>query len=132
MRERDQQRRATRNFIMASPMDIILIPNAEVRTASGAVEMAKGVARPVQTFRLIPMSHTERPVASFGTGEGASGDVQRKYDLTLLAEWSAVMEKNDYWIDEAGVRYVIEAIIPLNGYERKGLVMAYGAVASIV
>lgn len=132
VRERDQQRRATRNFIMASPMDIILIPNAEVRTLSGAVEMAKGVARPVQTFRLIPMSHTERPVASFGTGEGSAGDVQRKYDLTLLAEWSAVMEKNDYWVDEAGVRYVIEAIIPFNGYERKALVMAYGAVASIV
>lgn len=132
LREQEQQRKTTRAFIMASPVDIALIPSAEQRTASGGVMMIDGVARPVQTFRLIPMSHTERPVASTSGVAGASGGVQRKYDMTLLGEWNSEFQENDYWFDEKGQKYVIDAVIPFNGYERKGLVMSYGRSGSIV
>jgi hypothetical protein len=128
MRELDQQRRATRAFIMASPVDIVLTPRLETKTGSGAVDVTEGVPRPVQTFRLIPMSHTERPASSNESG----GDVQRKYDMTLLGEWDAVVQENDSWTDVNGQRYIVDAVIPFNGYEVKGLVMSYGRRGSIV
>lgn len=130
--ELNEQRRMTRQFIAASPVDIALIPNTEARTASGAVSLTGGVPRPIQRFRLIPMSHTERPDQSTtGSGVGVGG-VQRKYDLTLLGEWDAVVQPNDYWFDESGQKYVVDAVISFNGYETKGLVMSYGRRASIV
>lgn len=126
------QRRNTEAFIEASPVDIALTPQAESKTPSGAVALVDGVARPVQRFRLIPMAHTERPVQSTSGAGFGSGGVQRKYDLTLLGTWDSVIQENDYWYDGNGQKYVVDAVIPYNGYERKGLVMSYGRRGSIV
>lgn len=126
------QRRNTQAFIEASPVDIALVPQAEQRTPSGAVALVDGAARTVQTFRLIPMSHTERPVTSSSGAGFGSGGAQRKYDLTLLGNWDSVIQENDYWYDDNGQKYVVDAVIPYNGYERKGLVMSYGRRGSIV
>lgn len=132
MIEMQQQRTVTQEFILASPVDIALIPGDETRTPSGAVIVASGVPRPVQRFRLIPMSHTERPSTSTSGAGAGSGGQQRKYDLTLLGEWDAVVQPNDYWFDVNGQKYVVDAVIPYNGYEVKGLVMSYGRRGSIV
>lgn len=85
--------------------------------------MTDGDLRPVQIFRLIPMSHTERPVS--GAATAASGR-QRRHDFTLLGEWDAMMEPNDWWEDERGERWIIDEMIPHNGYETRGLVTAFG------
>jgi hypothetical protein len=126
------QRRNTQAFIEASPMDIVLIPQTEQRTASGAVALVDGSPKPTQRFRLIPMSHTERPATSTSGAGAGSGGVQRKYDLTLLGNWDALIYPNDYWVDANGQKYVVDAVIPYNGYEVKGLVMSYGRRGSIV
>lgn len=120
----ERQRRLTRQFIDSSPIFIALTPATETRKASGGVMMVDGVPRPLQIFRLIPMSHTERPARS--TSAVADGGVQRRYDFTLLGEWDSVMRENDHWITEDGQRLVIEALVSFNGYERKGLVISYG------
>jgi hypothetical protein len=126
------QRLNTMAFIEASPVDLALIPQTEARTPSGAVTLVDGAARTVQRFRLIPMAHTERPVQSTSGAGFGSGGVQRKYDLTLLGNWDSVIQENDYWYDVNGQKYVVDAVIPYNGYERKGLVMSYGRRGSIV
>jgi hypothetical protein len=123
MKEQNQQRRVTREFIMASPTEVTLVPNTETRTGSGATKMDEGVPRPVQTFRLIPMSHTERPQRSLSD---TGGGVQRKYDFTLLGEWDAVVSENDYFYGPDGEKYIVDSVLPFNGYERKAMVMAYG------
>lgn len=126
------QRRNTQAFIEASPVDIALVPSVEQRRPSGAIAVTSGVPRPVQRFRLIPMSHTERPVTS-SSGAGAdAGGVQRKHDLTLLGNWDSEMAAGDYWYDENDQKYIVDEVIPFNGYERKGLVMSYGRRGSIV
>jgi len=126
------QRRNTLAFIEASPVAIALTPQTEQRTASGAVSMVDGSQRPVQRFRLIPMSHTERPQSSTSGAGIGSGGSQRKYDLTLLGNWDALIAPNDYWVDANGQKYIVDAVIPYNGYEVKGLIMSYGRRGSIV
>lgn len=116
-----QNRRLTHYFIVCAPTQIILMPKTEVRTASGATNWAEGPARPVQTFRLIPFSASERPSTS-----SQPNGVQRKYDFTLLGEWDSVMAENDWWEDDLGQTWRIDALVSYNGYERKGLVTSYG------
>jgi hypothetical protein len=118
--ELEKQRRFTRNFIAANPTEVVLIPSGEVRTPSGGVIMQDSVPRHVQRVRLIPMSHTERPQESV-----SPGGVQRKYDMTILGEWDAVIRENDYWF-VGEQKYVVEALVSDNEYEVKGLVMSYG------
>lgn len=126
MKEFERQRKVTRDFIMASPTYIALIPAGEFRTAGGGIAVVDQVARPVQTLRKIPMSHTERPEGSSSGIAGTGGGVQRKYDMTLLGEWDAVIREGDSWIDEDGQHYVVDALVPFNGYQVKALVMSYG------
>lgn len=123
MSELTRQRRVTREFIMASPTQVTLNPQTDVKGASGAVSTVTGVARAVQTFRLIQMSHMERPVRN---SVGESQGVMRKYDFTILGEWDAVIVENDWWVDGNGQKWIVDAIVPYNGYERKGLVTSYG------
>lgn len=114
-------RKNTTAFIYAMPVQIELTPSTENRTAAGAVTIQDGEPRPIQTFRLVPMGHTERPVASAG-----GGGVQRKYDFTLLGEWNCEMAEGDHWFDEVGQHWQIDSVISHNGYERKGMVTSYG------
>lgn len=121
-KETSVNRNLTHSFIMSDPTQIQLVPYSEVRTASGATSLVAGTAREMQTFRLIPVSSSERPVTAVSEGSG----VQRKYDYTLLGEWNSAMAENDRWTDELGQEWVIDSIISYNGYERKGMVMSYG------
>lgn len=114
------QRGLTHWFIMSDPMQITLMPFTSVRMASGGVSMQPQTARETQTFRLIPFSAFQPPVRSPDQG------VQRRYDYTLMGEWNAVMDVNDRWTDELGQTWVIDNLVPANGYERKGLVISYG------
>jgi hypothetical protein len=116
-------RQLTHWFILSAPTQIVLTPYEGVRTGSGAVTWQAQAPRDIQTMRLIPMSASERPVQS------ANGGVQRKYDFTLLGEWSSIMAENDRWTDEVGQEWVIDSLVSYNGYERKGMVMSYGKKA---
>lgn len=114
------QRRLTEHFILYDPMDIALTPITENRSSSGAVTIVNGAPRPLQVFRLIPMSHIERPERSAGMGQ------QRKHEFTLLGLWDAIMAEGDWWEDERDERWVIDELVPHNGYETRGLVTSYG------
>lgn len=120
------QRKNTHWFIMADPITLALTPVTETTTAGGGTAIASGAKRDTQVFRLIPMSHTERPQRSVTGAFGTSAGVQRRHDFTLLGEWNAMMEPGDWWEDERGERWMIDEMVPHNGYETRGLVTAYG------
>ena len=118
--ETNINRRNTTAFINAMPVQIELIPSREVRSPSGGITTQDDPPRPVQTFRLIPASSSERPVIS------ESGGVQRRYDFALLGEWNCEMAEGDHWTDELNQQWQIDSVISDNGYERKGMVTSYG------
>lgn len=119
-------RALTKAFIDSAPVQIELVPHAEVRKPSGGMAMQAGTPRDMQTFRLIPMSHTERPVRSSSAAVAADDGVQRRYDYTLLGEWNADMAENDQWETPDGQLLVIDSVVSDNGYERKAMITSYG------
>lgn len=123
MREQESQRQTTREFIAADPVFVALTPAVTTRKASGATAVADGVPRPVQMFRMIPMSSSERPERSNSSAEQGQ---QSKYDFTLLAEWGAVVKKGDWWEDEDGQRWQVDSVVPGHGYEVKAMVTSMG------
>jgi len=125
-RDMETQRALTKSFIDSNPIVVQLTPVTRTKLPSGGTTTVTGVPRPIQTFRLIPMSHTTMPTRSTSTSASADAGVQRRYDYTLLGEWDAQMEVFDYWDSPDGQRLVIEALVSYNGYEKKGLVISYG------
>jgi hypothetical protein len=119
-------RELTRVFIESMPTQIELVPYVRTRKPSGGMAMIAGTPRPMQTFRLIPMSHTELPRLSSSAAQAADDGVQRRYEYTLLGMWDAELAVNDRWETPEGQVLVIEALVSNNGYERKGLINSYG------
>lgn len=117
------QRDLTHAFIVANPTTITLTSHTEVKLPSGGFKAGPGIPRIPQVFKLIQMNHTERPKQAI---TALASGVQRKYDFTLLGEWNAVVAKGDWWDDANGQRWVIDDIVPYNGYEVKAMVMSYG------
>lgn len=122
--EIDFQRQVTSDFITADYVEIALIPREDVVLPSGGTASNDLTPRPVQRFRLIPMSHTEHPVVSLLATGGQSG-VTRRHDFTLLGAWDTVIQKNDWWQDTEGRRWIVDALVPYNGYQQKALVIAF-------
>jgi hypothetical protein len=124
--ERRIQRFNTAQFIQAQSLTLALTPHREVSLPSGGVQIIAEIPREPQVFRLIPMSHTERPSRSITGTAGAGSGQQRRHAFTLLGTWDALMEPGDSWEDERGERWIIDEMVPHNGYETRGLVTAYG------
>ena len=122
------QRDLTHEFILAAPMIIALTPRVDVRKDSGGVQPTDQTPRAPQTFRLIPMSSTERPVGSNSAAQSRDAGVVRQYDYTLLGEWDAVVAENDWWEMPDGHRLVVDSLVSFNGYERKAMITARGRV----
>lgn len=120
------QRKNTHWFILADPTTIQLTPRTETKLASGGVSIVDGEPRRAQTFRLIPASSSERPQRSVTGTAGTSSGQQRRHDLTILGEWDATVEPGDWWEDERGEKWIVDEMVPHNGYETRGLVTAYG------
>lgn len=118
------QRSNTAAFIAADPISIALIPAVQTTLPSGGTKLDYGTPQTAQTFRLIPMSHTERPTRA-ANATGSETGVVRKHDFTLLGKWDAVWEKGDSWVDAEGKRWVIDSLVPDNGYQRKAMVTAF-------
>lgn len=120
MREEERQREVTRRFIEARPIFIALTPHTETRADSGALRNEDGVPRPIQMFRAINMSHTERHTTSDGQGE------MPKFDFTLLGTYDAAISPGDWWEDEEGQKWITDSLVPYNGYEKKAMITSYG------
>jgi hypothetical protein len=120
------QRLNTERFIVADPLVVALTPSVVVALPSGGTIITDGVPRMVQKFRLIPRSHTERPRESQAGATTTSSGKERRHDFTLLGVWDALMEPGDWWEDERGERWIIDEMVPHNGYETRGLVTAHG------
>lgn len=123
IRELLSQREVTRQYILANPTWIELIPRADVRTPSGATVNADGAPRVPQMFRLIPMSASERPSVSTS---GVDSGVQRRYDYTLLGEYGAVVEPNDWWEDDNGQTWRVDSLVDGHDYSVKAMITSYG------
>lgn len=124
--ELEIQRALTVEFIAANAVSLILTPQIEMLLPSGGVILNDGAPRVAQTLRLIPMSHTTRPVTASAGGTSADSGVQRRYDFTLLGAWNAQMAANDWWIDDDDQKWVIDSMQSFNGYEQKGMVTSFG------
>jgi hypothetical protein len=120
------QRELTHEFIMADPVVIALIPRTDVRKDSGGVQPVDGAPRAPQTFRLIPMSHKERPVGSNSAAQSRDAGIVRQYDYTLLGEWNSVIVENDYWETPEGQRLIVDSLVSFNGYEQKAMITSRG------
>lgn len=124
--EMRQQRILTKMFIDSNPVTISLTPNENVRKPSGGTALIPQTPRVPQVFRLIPMSHTEKPHQSSSASASADSGIQRRYDYTLLGEWDSTIGKYDSWETSDGQRLVVENLVSYNGYERKALIISYG------
>lgn len=113
------QRRLTKKFIAQDPVEIELIPQVTTQTPSGGQVKEDGVPRPVQTFKLIPMSYSQRPTVTVNGQE-------RIVDHTLVGQWDCDMAVGDKWTDDTGKRYEIVFMVPGHGYETKGWVECHG------
>lgn len=122
--EMEYERLNTWYFIEADPIDVALSGLIVARLPSGGLQEIEGVARAMQRFRLIPMSHTERPRRGTNAAGNESGMV-RRHDFTLLGMWDADIRKNDFWDDENGDRCVVDSIIPFNGYQQKAMITLF-------
>ena len=116
------QRNLTHWFILQDPTTISLTPMADVATPDGGRRRAPGTPRPAQTFKLIQMSHTERPTTSTTEDDG----VTREHDFTLLGEYDAIADVGDTWEDHEGQIWVVDSLVPYNDYEVKAMVNSYG------
>jgi len=116
------QKRNTAAFIAANSSQIQLIPRSKVNTGSGS-RWTDEVPRPVQTFRLINQTRPNGPEP--GTVLAVDGK-QRKAEFQLLGEVGVVLGANDYWIDDAGIRFEVTNQIYSNNYEVRAQVIRYG------
>lgn len=117
------QRRVTTDFIASNPTSLALIEAGKVKTAAGGTVRANGPTRVAQTFRVIDQSTASGGVPGpLRTADGVS----RRATHQLLGAWDADMAVGDHWIGTDGKRYEIVEVLPENGYERRGRVIAYG------
>lgn len=120
--ELEAQRRITKAFIAAHPVQVVLIPRLLTKTATGT-KLVDQAARPAQTVRLIDQS------AAGGTTPGvvkAADGQQRKVEFQMLGAWNVDFGLYDYWLDDAGLRLEVAELLPFNGYERRAQVVRYG------
>lgn len=109
----------TTYFIAANPVDLILNPVFHEKTSTGGSRRINLPPRPVQRLRLISMSASQKPTL---TDDG----IEREIDLTLLGEWDAQIDVNDWWRDGEGLLYEVIEMVPYNGYEVRALVVKSG------
>lgn len=115
-------RRNTRMFIVARPLELALIPQARTKSASGGFKYEDLPMRATQTLRLIEQA------SAYGNSPGllqSSDGKQRRVQFQLLGQWDSVIGVYDYWIAD-GVRYEVAELLPFNNYERRGQVIQYG------
>lgn len=115
-------REGTRSFIEDRASEIVLIPRRREISGDG-VRWVDLPARAPQIMRLIDQSGTDGPRP--GSLDGTDG-VNRIVTFQLLGEYDAVIEINDYWVDELGRRHEVADLLPPNGYEQRAQVVRYG------
>lgn len=116
------QRRITKAFIAAHPVQVVLIPRVPTKTGTGT-KLVDQAARPAQTVRLIDQS------AAGGTTPGVVTTLdgqQRKVEFQMLGTFDASFGLYDYWLDSNGVRLEVAELLPANGYELRAQVVRYG------
>lgn len=120
----DMLRRQTHWFIEDDPTDIILVPQIRTQAPGGGFNMSDGAPRAVQTFKLIYQSGSD------GVVQTTDGQNMR-YDFILLGEWDATVQQGDVWAEpeNENQKYVVQGLLPYNGYEVKAAVVSFGKKA---
>lgn len=116
------QRRITKAFIDAHPVQVVLIPRVPTKTGTGT-KLVDQTPRSVQTVRLIDQS------GGGGTTPGVITTLdgqQRKVEFQMLGTYDADFGLYDYWLDSQGVRLEVAELLPANGYEQRAQVVRYG------
>lgn len=116
-------RMQTRQFILARPSVIELIPMIKTRTETGGEAFADGPVRDPQRLRIIEQA------SAYGNSPGllpAQDGQQRRVRYQLLGEWNATIQIDDHWTDPDGINFKVSELLPYNGYERRGQLIQYG------
>lgn len=106
-------------MIAANESWIVLTPTRRVRDGQGGFTRQNMSPRPIQQFRVISMSDSQKPTL---TDDG----VEREIDLTLLGKWDAQVDVGDWWRDGEGLWYEVIEMVPYNRYEVRALVVKQG------
>lgn len=115
-------RKNTHHFILADPVNVVLIPHVRVPKDSGGWRLEQAEPREPQAVRLLPTDDTEPELKS------SSGRLAvPKY--TLLADWDSPVQQWDRFV-LSGVEYEVAShISPKHSvesvYERKAKVVVY-------
>lgn len=123
IKEITYQRRNTKAFIDADPIQVTLTETPRTETADGGWRKGAPVARDLQTFRLIPQSDIMPQVQ---TPDG----IALTPGYVLLGEHSCIMERWDTF-ELNGLKFMIvspvrpDVRLYVNAYERKADVARY-------
>lgn len=114
-------RRQTHWFIENDPTPISLVPVAKQAAPGGGWNVSPLAPRSTQRFKLIPQSTADGVVQ---TADGTS----RRFDYILLGEWNAIVAIGDMFTEpeHSGQKWVVQGLLPYNGYEIKAGIVSYG------
>ena len=116
----EMQRELTAWFIAEGPpSEIVLIPQAKVKTPGKGVSTVPGTPRDPQQFKKIWPGGD-----GFQTG-GQDGTHHRN-DMILVGLWDCEAEIGDVWEEPDGQKFYIHSEYPNNLYERKFGIYSYG------
>lgn len=120
-------RKATSISISVDPSVIELIPTVKTKSQGGIVKTEDGTPRAAQVFTVEAVGATLQGISgTSGGGVQTQGAQGHSWSYNLRGRYDCEMEIGDHWTD-AGTTYRVEAIQPENGYERVGVVSAFGA-----
>lgn len=111
-------RKLTKDFIDALPVELVLTPRARVRKPAGGYGWEDQTPRAPQTMTLIEPGGDQRPTV---TADG----IERVVEFELLGEWNAEMARGDVFTHQ-GKDWELVEIFYENGYERRALVSGRG------
>lgn len=123
-------RKATSISIAVDPSVIELIPTVKVKGQGGIVTTlpdSEVTPREPQVFTVESVGATLQGIS--GTSGGSvqtQGAQAHSWSFNLHGSFDCEMEIGDHWVED-GTTYRVEAIQPANGYERVGVVSAFGA-----
>lgn len=114
-----KQRELTYAFIQADPTLVTLTPVLRVKQPSGSYLMVDQPARPVQTFKMIPLTAGQKPTIVLN-------GIERIADYAMVGMHDAVVEVGDHWM-MGNQKFTVIETADGHGYETKVLVEAHGS-----
>lgn len=120
-------RKATIKSIEIDPTTIALIPTSRAKGQGGIVTTTVQPPREPQTFTIESIGATLQGISGTGGGEvKTEGGQAKSWSFNLVGRHDCVMEIGDHWY-EGQTGYRVISVQPSNGYEKRGVIAAFGS-----